>query len=193
MSMNDYKENADLLGAYDRYEKTSRQWKSRWWAIVEEIYNASAEWAKKYILDPVKRTLTAIIKKRGRPAKYKAEEFLTFECEASGCGAYFVEHYDGKGKKWSKCGKADNAHRRLKQHFTVDYKGEITRGVVKLWYPCVNSDHALTMENVMRDYFHHKKNLRLLGNDRFPDCGELTAEDVEYLNRKYALTKALFE
>lgn len=193
MSMNDYKENADLLGAYDRYEKTSRQWKNRWWAVVEEIYNASAEWAKKYILNPVKRTLTAIIKKRGRPAKYNENDFLTFECEASGCGAYFVEHYDGKRKKWSKCGKADNAHRRLKQHFTVDYKGEITRGIVKLWYPCVNSDHALTMENVMRDYFHHKKNLRLLGNDRFPDCGELTAEDVEYLNRKYALTKALFE
>ena len=192
MAMTDYISCNDLLGAYERYETTSRQWKNRWWETVEKIFHSCEKWAKRFILDPIKRTLTRIQekKKRGRPAKYEAD--LDFECEVDGCGTYFVEHYSNGKKVWGKCGKADNGKVRLAQHFRVDYPGEIDYGVVKLWYPCVNSDHALTMENVMRDYFNRVKRLALLGKDRFPKFEELTADDVAYLNHKYEMTKALF-
>lgn len=55
-----YINNNDLEGAYERFQITYRNWKDHWWETVETIYKASAEWAKKYILDPVNRTLTAI-------------------------------------------------------------------------------------------------------------------------------------
>lgn len=186
-----YIDNNDLEGAYERFQETSANWKNRWWETVETIYTACADWAKRYILDPITHTLTKM-KKRGRPAKHKTADLLTMECAVSGCGAYFVEHYHNGERVWGKCGKANNGEKRLLQHFTNDYPGEIDHGVVKLWYPCVNPDHALTMENVMRDYFNRKKGLTLLGNDRFGDYAGITPEDVAYLDKKYKITKKLF-
>lgn len=191
MNAYDYVLSNDLMGAYERFQSTSNRWKEHWWKTVEEIFQQSAKWAQKYILDPIKHTLTAI-KKRGRPATYQISDVLEMECDVSGCGAYFVEHYDGTKMLWGKCGKANDGEKRLLQHFTKDYKGIIDYGVVKLWYPCVNPDHALTMENVMRDYFHRVKSLTLFGNDRFTDYAGITAEDVAYLDEKYKITKKLF-
>ena len=109
-----------------------------------------------------------------------------------GCGAYLVFHYLEGKCLWAKVGKADDGKKRLKEHFKKDYKGNIDKAVVKLWYPCDNSDIALTMENIMRDYFHHKKNFEWKKQDRFPGLDEITEEDVNYLNGKYELLKQLF-
>ena len=50
----------DLLGCYERYKQAYKNWKNHWWETLEAIYNQSAKWAEKYILDPINRTLTAI-------------------------------------------------------------------------------------------------------------------------------------
>ena len=81
-----YINNNDLEGAYERFQITYRNWKDHWWETVETIFNASADWAKKYILDPVNRTLTAIGKTTRRKCRqvsasiYELSSGVSVEC-----------------------------------------------------------------------------------------------------------------
>lgn len=191
MSASDYVRENDLMGAYGKYQMANARWKNHWWETVEKIYNSGREWAKQYILDPINRTLTKI----GKAIKGHLKNNVYIEDETQGvkgCGAYLVFHYLEGKCLWAKVGKADDGKKRLKEHFKKDYKGNIDKAVVKLWYPCDNSDIALTMENIMRDYFHHKKNFEWKKQDRFPGLDEITEDDVNYLNSKYELLKQLF-
>lgn len=179
MTKDEYLAQNDLLGAYQRFEGTNNRWKTYWWKAVEEIFYKSAKWAKYFLLDPVKRLLKRISR-------------LVYKVEAEGCGAYIVEHFDSNGKRlWIKCGKADDAKKRLEQHFKVDYKGKAESGTVLGWFPCKNSNHALSMENVIRDHFE-AKGFALFGKDRFPTLSELTAEDVHILSKKAEILATLF-
>ena len=56
----------NLEGCYERFQTTNARWKNYWWAGVEEIYNSCKDWAKKFILDPINRTLEKIKVKRNR-------------------------------------------------------------------------------------------------------------------------------
>ena len=60
-SMNNVLISQDFEEAKTRYEAcTSNRWKGKWWEIICEIYQTSAEWAKKYTLDPVSKAVYAI-------------------------------------------------------------------------------------------------------------------------------------
>lgn len=50
----------DLESAYQKFLTTSTNWKNHWWETVTTIFNQSKGWAKKYILDSVKRELRRI-------------------------------------------------------------------------------------------------------------------------------------
>lgn len=86
LSMNDYRERGDLLGAYERFTTTSKQWKSRWWAVIEEIYNNFKTWAQKYVLDPATRTITEIKQTTRRKCRqvsasiYELSSGVSVEC-----------------------------------------------------------------------------------------------------------------
>lgn len=184
MTMADYRAQNNLEGAYERFTTAYKTWKSRWWAVVEEIFDSCAEWAKKYNIDRIHRTLIKIVRKRGRPRKFILNEIMEFRCPAQGCGAYIVQHFDADGEPlWIKCGKADDVQIRLEQHFKSDYKGQAVSGVCLAFFPCADSDLALTVENVIRHHFS-KKGLYKLGNDRFPDLTELTTADLAELTEK---------
>lgn len=160
--------------------------------MVEDIFNACTAWAKYFILDPIKRELKKLGRGRIPNPATLINHHLAFNVPAEGCGAYLVQHFDKKEKHlWIKCGKADDAIRRLNQHFTVDYAGQAQSGAVLGWFPCKNEDHALAMEDVIRAYFK-KKGFAILGKDRFPDLHEITAEDVAELNRKAEILATLF-
>lgn len=189
MTMKSYIENDDLLGAYNRYQSTNNTWKNRWWETVESIYYSSIEWASKFIIDPVKRILTQIKqvltpkKKKGRPSII--DKVMTFNVPAEGCGAYVVQHFNSKGESmWIKPGKADDARKRMAEHFRKDYKDtDIATGVCLAWFPCKNKNHALSVENILRDHFE-SKGFQLLGQDRFPDLQKITEEDWNEINRR---------
>lgn len=193
MTMNDYIKTSDLPGAYERFQNTTGAWKSRWWSVVEEIYNNCVKWAKYFAIDPINRVLKRLT--RGRlpdPCTLTVESQLTYNVPAEGCGAYIVQHFDNKGKSlWIKCGKADNAKVRLEQHFTKDYYKQAFSGVVLGWFSCKNSNHALTAENIIRDHFQ-KKGYKLMGNDRFPSLSEITAEDFAEIERKLKIVEEIF-
>lgn len=69
--------------AYERFCETSKNWKTHWWTTVETIFYSSVEWSKKYILDPVNRTLKKIgeqVKKRCKQISATAYELASGVC-----------------------------------------------------------------------------------------------------------------
>ena len=193
MTMKDYINASDLPGAYERFQNTTAAWKNKWWEVVETIYATCKKWAKYFSIDHAKRVLKRLT--RGRlpdPVTLTVENHLVYNVPAEGCGAYIVQHFDSKGKAlWIKCGKADNAKRRLEQHFTHDYYKKAFTGTVLGWFSCKNANHALTAENIIRDHFE-KKGFCRLGNDRFPDLHEVTAEDFAEIERKLKIIEEIF-
>ena len=156
-------------------------------SLYEEFDAVRAVWD--YVADAVrivKRFVRKIV------ATFHADKRVEFRCEAQGCGAYIVQHFDYNDKPmWTKVGKADNVDKRLSQHLKQDYAGEAKRAVCIAFYPAVDADHALSIENVLRRYF--RKNHKLLGKDRFPTLEEVTAADFEYLNQKIEKLAEVFD
>ena len=65
----------DLMGMYENYQNARPRWKNHWWDGVETLYKSCADWAKKYILDPVARTLEKIKVSRNRCTQIEAGLF----------------------------------------------------------------------------------------------------------------------
>lgn len=184
----EYINRNDLEGAYKRYDTARANWKEHWWSVVVEIWNKCKDWAKKFALDLENHKLVKLVK-RGRPAKVANIEYA---CEAEGCGAYIVQHFDSKGRiLWTKVGKADNVRKRLAEHLKSDYKGEAFSAICLHFFPAKNKNHALSVENVLRDHFE-AKGCRLLGNDRFPTVHEVTAEDLKAISERLYFTNKSF-
>lgn len=184
-----YIDKNDLEGAYNRYATAYRNWKEHWWSVVEEIWKTCTEWAKKFILDPVAKVLQKREEAKCRGRKSDAQ--IMYECEARGMGAYIVKHYDSENNLlWTKVGKADNVVKRLREHLKKDYKGVAVFAKCVGFYSAKNSDHALSIENVLRNHFN--KNHALLGHDRFPTLEEVTAEDLTVLDEKMKVLATLF-
>lgn len=66
--------NNDLMTCYLNFQRTTARWKNHWWDGVETIFNSCANWAKKFILDPINRTLTKIDEKIIKPARRRYRE-----------------------------------------------------------------------------------------------------------------------
>lgn len=52
-----YIEQNDFEGAKERLENANGRWKSHWFETCEIIFNSCSKWAKKYILDPVRKII----------------------------------------------------------------------------------------------------------------------------------------
>jgi hypothetical protein len=116
---------------------------------------------------------------------------IEYRCEAKGCGAYIVQHFDYNGKLlWTKVGKADKVQKRLQDHLTNDYAGEAYRGVCLHFFPAVDAEHALCIENILRRYF--KQTHPLKKQDRFPTLEVVTQEDFEAISRDVKILDMIF-
>lgn len=74
MSAKDYIKYNDLEGAYNRFCSSRSNWKNHWWETVLTVYHSCSDWAKKYIIDPVSRTLTAIQQKVEKQVRKKCQQ-----------------------------------------------------------------------------------------------------------------------
>ena len=186
-----YIDKKDIEGAYDRFQRAYKNWKEHWWNVITTLYEKFERIRKNYKIDFVNRVVEKIIK-RGRKKAFYLDEVLTFECDAHGVGAYVVRHYDDRGRiLWTKVGKAEDAQKRLAQHFQGEYKENPVSGVCLKWFPAKNENHALSIENILRDHFQ-KKGYNLIGNDRFTDLYETTEQDWEEINAKLEVLETLF-
>ncbi|MBR4929817.1 MAG: GIY-YIG nuclease family protein [Bacteroidaceae bacterium] len=189
MSAKEYIRFKDIEGAYERFKKATLRWKNYWWDVVVEIYETIKQIQREFSIDLAKRILT---KKRGRRKSMYLEDVMEFKCIAEGTGAYVVQHFDDKGKLlWTKVGKADDAQKRLAQHFTSDYKNVAKTGICLNWFPAKNSNHAFSIEDILRDHFQ-KKGYHLMGNDRFDDLCEVTEQDWAEINARLNILATIY-
>ena len=187
IAQQDYINRNDLNGAYKRFVSAYRNWKDHWWAVVVEIWDRCKEWAKDYVLDVLNRTLLPKLIKRGRKSIANVE----YECDAYGMGAYVVQHFDAQDNPlWIKVGKANDVHKRLNEHLTKDYRGNAKRAVCLCFYPAKSDNHALSIENVLREHFN--KEHYLLGNDRFPSLVNISADDKQIIGKKLEILATIF-
>lgn len=84
----DYILTEDFEGAKVRFETTNKRWKQYWWNCLTEIYETCKRWAKKYILDPINRTVSEAI--------VVAEEKIIYNCtyDDNGEKCYLFKFYD---------------------------------------------------------------------------------------------------
>ena len=101
-SMSDYKVNGDFEGAKERYETTSRRWKSAWWDVLCDIWDNFKKWQSKYSLDKVAMTIVEIVekvtkKRKSRPRADIVEKVpITFARGTKLC--YLFKFYDNNGE-----------------------------------------------------------------------------------------------
>ena len=114
-SYNDYVNSNDIEGIYERFMNAPANWKNHWWEGVVQIFNSCKEFAKQFILDPIKRTLrkiSAAVASVGISIQEK-EDFS--KCSGEQC--YLFKFYDSNGEiLFSKIGTTTrNCRKRIKE------------------------------------------------------------------------------
>lgn len=162
----------DFEGAKARYEKAPRNWKEHWWQTCAEIFEKSAEWAKKYILDPIKRTIEVLIEKPTRKRKSKYDESIIFDCpdfsEDWEQKCYLIRLLNNQGELvWSKVGTTTKTiAQRMRQHLRYYAKYGITKLIVDRVYN-TGEVPAEGLESMFRaEYMKHNPQA-FRKNDRF--------------------------
>lgn len=147
----------DFEAAKEKYENANKQWKNHWWETCVEIYNKFVNWAQKYTLDLIHKTISAIKRKRGRPAKYS--EKIIWNCpENTSIGEkfYLVELLDKNGDLiWSKIG---TTKRTIAQRMKEILRDRADKGVE---FIRVNRVYNLPfkaefLESLMRSFYGSK-------------------------------------
>ena len=171
----------DFEEAKYRYENARSNWKDHWFFVCCEIFNNCKDWAKKYIIDTINKTIVTIkeVIKKTQPKTQKNSY------------TYLIKMFDDCGKwVYTKIGKTDN----LKQRFGKLSKELYAREGVQIAniepikiYELPTDDLAQVLENFMRNYF--RKSKVLIPNDRF-SAFEPSIEDFEMFEKYFQLTIA---
>ena len=158
---------------------TNKRWINYWFDCLEQIYHKCEEFAKKYVLDPIKKTVVALVK------KVKATKNVD-----NGSNTYFIKIFDEVGNWiYNKIGKGNDVIKRLNQQKGHTYKEGTTFGSYEIIksYHLPTDDLALVLESFMRNHF--RKNHTLIPNDRF-NAFEPTEEDLQAFEDYYNLVVA---
>ena len=176
-----YIENNDFEGAKARFENANARWLEHWFNTCKVIYECSKEWAKKYVLDPISKTITLV---KNCIKKVKSSK-------VSISNTYLIKMFDISGNwVFTKIGKADVLSTRLNKLSSQYYARDgiqIGHTEIIKSYEVPNDDCAQILESLMRNYF--RKTKRHIPNDRFEPF-EPTEEDLQIFEKYYNLTLA---
>lgn len=115
-TMQDYINTNDFEGAVERFEKTNKTWKNRWWETCLTIYHSCKEWAQKYTVDVVTRTFRKI---KNVVLKLKKENIVIsddcpiFDNAYSVQKCYLIEFFDENDN--SVCSKVGTTIRTIQE------------------------------------------------------------------------------
>lgn len=163
----DYINTNDFEGCLKRFNNTTKNWKNHWFEALVVIYQSSKEWAKKYILDPIKKTVILVTRYFIELNSYIFwNEFETYKNKG---GVYVVELYDENGeKKYTKVGKAKNFLNRFNSYKRENkYSNWIKCVKVAQLYLNEDEDDSLTLENNLRKLFKKYDIEGYVKNDTF--------------------------
>ena len=164
-------ETNDFEAAKIKYETSKNlRWKYYWWNVAEEIYFACKDWAKKYLLDPVNRTIKKIINTIGKI--YDSCEYVCppFNNDNGVEKFYLIELLDENGDIiWSKIGTTSRPiQKRMHEHLysTPIYAAAGVRKirVLRVYNP---NTLAVKMEMYFRSFYYLKYPDKFVFSDRF--------------------------
>lgn len=166
MSAKEYIWHNDFEGCLKRFNEASKRWRNHWFEALKIIYNEHKEWAKKYILDPIKKTVTSI---KGIFCNNFIIFWNGFEKQKYSSGAYIIEMYNKKQEKiYTKIGKAKNFSERFNSYKKEKkYSGWIAFIKVLQLYLNNDEDDSLTLENNLRKLFKKYDIKGFIRNDTF--------------------------
>lgn len=176
-----YIENNDFEGAKLKFENSNARWLNHWFDACKTIYENCKEWSKKYVLDPIAKTISAI------------KDYITKKKpnKNSVSNTYLIKMFDICGNwVFTKIGKADVLSNRLNKLSSQYYARDgVQIGKVEIikYYEVPNDDCAQILESLMRNYF--RKTKRHIPNDRFEPF-DPTEEDMQMFENYYNLTLA---
>lgn len=114
--------NGDFEEAFYRWSHTSKTWVNKWFNVCVEIFHSSLEWSKKYIIDPIKKTITKIEQKL---IKQTANYF------------YLIRAYTSSDLLFSKIGTTTRTvEQRMREHYKSYTKLGVTRIICDKVYDC---------------------------------------------------------
>jgi hypothetical protein len=171
-----YVENDDFEGALDRFNNAYKNWKDHWFEVCQTIFENSSEWAKKYILNPIEKTIS------------KISNFKRIYKDGKAC-AYVVKVWDyAEECFWLKIGKANDLEKR--------YKNDKKYALVEVYnvYNFESGDVAQSMENILRTFFKKEFPQSHKPLDRFEEkcIANITEEMWKILEKKAEEIKKVF-
>ena len=171
-----YIDNNDFEGAKERLETTSARWRSYWYEVCEEIFTTCKDWAKKYVLNPITKTVSKLIDfKEIVPKSRKNNISITENCviqnnEDKTEKCYLIEFFDKCNN--SICSKVGTTIRKVQERIreelnSATYKkmGAVSC-VIHRVYNC-GSLPAEGLESYFRAKYIKKYPNSFCKNDRF--------------------------
>lgn len=178
-SASQYISSNDFEGAAERLESANGRWQGHWFNVCQTIMNNCKEWAKKYILDPITKTVRTIgeMVKKKQPKNVSQESYT-----------YLIKLFDEAGNwVYTKIGKANNVKQRMNQIRKEKYLGGNGSVEIIKTYTLPNDDLAQVLESFMRGFF--RKTRELIPNDRFEPF-DPSEEDFAVFEQYYQITLA---
>jgi hypothetical protein len=140
-----YLENNDFEGARERFETTSKNWKSRWFEICMAIYNKCKELANVYFLNPIDKTITKIAQVVGK-RRSKYDDFIQINADLAADydkgkeKCYLFTFYNDKNEMV--CSKIGTTTREVRKRLVEELKNKTykemgcVRAVINRVYDC---------------------------------------------------------
>lgn len=174
-----YIEANDFEGAKERFDRAYCNWKEHWFEACYTIAQNCKEWLKRYVLDPIEKTITPLRNKINKN---------NFGCAF----VYLIKMFDTNNDYiYLKCGKTNDLKRRYYELSRTHYKVENIQILkveeVKTWQ--LPTEHlAESFEQLVHAYF--EKFLENIPKDRWTPI-ELSNKDFEEIENRYNIINSL--
>lgn len=127
----------DFESALERLETTTGRWISEWYEVCETIFNRCKEWAKKYFLDPIGKTIGRLVDGKSIFSKLRKDDIeLSNTCfiennENNVEKCYLIEFFDSDNN--SICSKVGTTSRTVQERIREELNSETYKdmGAVK--------------------------------------------------------------
>jgi hypothetical protein len=182
-----YIENDDFEGAFERFTNATKNWKNHWFDVCAQIMENCKEWAKKYILDPVAKTIEVKIKVPRTRKTYDIDTQNINLLDDAKEKCYLFRFFDADGNRL--CSKVGTTQRtvlkRLKEELSSKtYIGMgAVRAVIDRVYDCGEMP-AEGLESRLRAEYIQKYPGAFKKNDRFI-FADFDLEECDKIAKKY--------
>lgn len=165
-----YVQNDDFEGALERFRATSKRWKAYWFDVCAQIAENCAEWAKRYIIDPIAQTIEEKIKvaRARRDFQIDTQGLDLLDDAKEKC--YLFRFFDADGNRI--CSKVGTTTRKVIQRLKEELSSDTYRkmgavsAVIDRVYDCGDYP-AEGLESQFRALYILKHPESFKKNDRF--------------------------